>query len=39
MKKSHPNYKGEDFLNWDVEKNTAGRDGWDDNVVHTEGEI
>jgi hypothetical protein len=39
MKKSHPDYKGEDFLNWDVEKNTAGRDGWDDNIVHTEGEI
>jgi hypothetical protein len=39
MKKSHPNYTGEDFLNWDVEKNTAGRDGWDDNIVHTEGEI
>jgi len=39
MKKSHPDYKGEDFLNWDVEKNSAGRDGWDDNMVHTEGEI
>ena len=46
MKENHPDYKGEDFLNWD-EKNTdwdkiphsAGRDGWDDNLQHTEGEI
>lgn len=39
MKKNHPNYKGEDFLNWDNEDvtKTAGRDGWDDNLVHTEG--
>jgi len=22
MKNSHPDYKGEDFLNWDNEKNT-----------------
>ena len=38
MKQNHPDYKGEDFLNWesDVTK-TAGRDGWDDNLVHTEG--
>ena len=39
MQKNHPDYKGEDFLNWendDVTK-TAGRDGWDDNLVHTEG--
>lgn len=33
MQKNHPDYKGEDFLN------TAGRDGWDDNSVHTENEI
>lgn len=39
MKKNHPDYKGEDFLNWDVEKNTAGRDLWDDDEFHTEGEI
>ena len=41
MHKNHPNYKGEDFLHWgdyDVTK-TAGRDGWDDNLVHTEYEI
>ncbi len=40
MKQNHPDYKGEDFLDWeenaDVTK-TAGRDGWDDNLVHTEG--
>ena len=39
MKRKHPNYKGEDFLNWDNQINTAGRDAWDDNIVHTENEI
>ena len=39
MKKNHPNYKGEDFLNWDIEKHTAGRDAWDDNMVHTEDDL
>ena len=42
MHKNHPDYKGEDFLNWDSEDDvtkTAGRDGWDDNCVHTEGSI
>ena len=34
MKENHPNYKGEEFLNWD-RKN----DDWDDNKNHTEGEI
>ena len=34
MKKNHPNYKGEDFLS-----TSAGRDYWDDNLVHTESEI
>ena len=41
MQKNHPDYKGEDFLNWgndDVTK-TAGRDAWDDNSIHTEGEL
>jgi hypothetical protein len=40
MKKNHPDYEGEDFLNWesDVTK-TAGRDGWDDNLVHSEGDF
>jgi len=38
MKKNHPDYKGEDFLNWkDDITTTAGRDGWDDNRIHTEG--
>lgn len=33
MKKNHPNYKGEDFLNWDQDINKiAGRDGWDENL-------
>ena len=34
MKENHPDYKGEDFLNWD-RKN----DGWDENKSHTENEI
>ena len=33
MKKNHPNYKGEDLLNWDQDiNNKAGRDGWDENL-------
>lgn len=33
MKEKHPDYKGEDFLNWDQEiHNKAGRDGWDENL-------
>jgi hypothetical protein len=40
MKKNHPDYKGEDFLNWDKDiTKSAGRDGWDDNRVHTEGDF
>ena len=39
MHKKYPNYKGEDFLNWDDVPNTAGRDGWDDNTVHAEGDF
>lgn len=49
MKENHPDYKGEDFLNWDGKNtdwdsvpHTAGRDGWelyDEDAVHTEGEI
>lgn len=44
MKENHPDYKGEDlfdedlFDDSDVTK-TAGRDGWDDNMVHTEGDF
>jgi hypothetical protein len=33
MKKEHPKYKGDDFLNWDKKiNNHAGRDFWDDNL-------
>ena len=32
MRENHPDYKGEDFLNWDGENND-----WDN--THTEGEI
>lgn len=33
MHKNYPDYKGEDFLNWDKEiNNVAGRDGWDENL-------
>ena len=39
MKENHPDYKGEDFLNWDDIPNTAGRDGWDDNHIHSEGDF
>lgn len=40
MKKNHPDYKGEDFLDWEHEINSkTGRDYWDDNLVHTENEI
>ena len=34
MHKNHPDYKGEDFLNWD-RKN----DDWDDNKTHSEGDF
>jgi hypothetical protein len=41
MKKNHPDYKGEDFLDWgdDGVTKMAGRDGWDDNTVHSEGDF
>ena len=41
MKENHPDYKGEDFLDWgedDVAK-IAGRDGWDDNNINAEGDF
>ena len=44
MKETHPDYKGEDlfdedlFDDSDVTK-TAGRDGWDDNIIHSEGDF
>ena len=42
MKENHPDYKGEDFLDCgedDCVTKMAGRDGWDDDKVHTEGEF
>jgi hypothetical protein len=40
MKENHPDYTGEDFLDEDdcVTK-TAGRDSWDDNNIHSEGDF
>ena len=41
MKENHPDYRGEDFLDWgedDVSK-IAGRDGWDDNSINSEGDF
>lgn len=35
MKKNHPDYKGEDFLNWDNKEKKDNN--WDDNKIHTEG--
>ena len=37
MKKNHPDYKGEDFLNWGEETAPWETDKWDDNKVNTEG--
>ena len=39
MKEKFPDYKGEDFLNWNDEdmKKTSETPQWDDNQVHTEG--
>ena len=42
MKENHPDYTGEDFLGDDFVHTAAGRDHWDDwdeDTVHTEGEI
>lgn len=42
MKKNHPDYKGEDFLDWDNATKSAGRDhwdDWDDNTIHAEGDF
>ena len=38
MQKNHPDYKGEDFLNWGNEQ-APWETEWDDNKVHTEGSI
>ena len=42
MKENHPDYKGEDFLDGgkdDCITKTAGRDAWDDNNIHSEGDF
>jgi len=44
MMKNHPDYKGEDLFDEDLDSDndvtkTAGRDGWDDNKIHSEGDI
>jgi len=39
MGKYHPDYKGEDLFGEEDVTKMAGRDGWDDNTVHTEGEF
>jgi hypothetical protein len=38
MKENHPDYKGYDLFDEpdDSITKTAGRDGWDDNTIHTE---
>jgi len=42
MKENHPDYKGEDFLDCgeeDCVTKMAGRDGWDDSSIHSEGDF
>jgi hypothetical protein len=42
MKEKHPDYKGEDFLDCGEDEcvtKTAGRDAWDDNNIHSEGDF
>jgi len=44
MKENHPDYRGEDLFDEDLDSDnnitkTAGRDGWDDNKIHSEGDI
>jgi hypothetical protein len=42
MKENHPDYKGEDFLDCGEEgcvTKMAGRDGWDDSSIHSEGDF
>ena len=38
MKKNYPNYKGEDFLDWENAE-APWVDDWHDDKAHTEGEI
>ena len=42
MKENHPDYTGDDFLDCGEEEcvtKMAGRDGWDDNNIHSEGDF
>jgi hypothetical protein len=44
MMKNHPDYKGEDLFDEDLHSDdsitkSAGRDAWDDNTIHAEGDI
>ena len=42
MKENHPDYKGGDFLDCGEDEcitKMAGRDGWDDNNIHSEGDF
>lgn len=39
MKENHPDYKGEDLFGDDCITKMAGRDGWDDNSVNSEGDF
>ena len=44
MMEYHPDYKGEDLFDEDLHSDndvtkTAGRDGWDDNSIHAEGDM
>jgi hypothetical protein len=38
MKRNHPDYRGEDFLDWENAE-APWVEEWDDEKVHTEGEI
>ena len=42
MKVNHPDYTGDDFLDCgedDCITKMAGRDAWDDNSIHSEGDF
>ncbi len=42
MKENHPDYTGDDFLDCGEEEcitKMAGRDGWDDSSIHSEGDF
>ncbi len=44
MMENHPDYKGEDLFDEDIFSDsdvtkTAGRDGWNDDAIHTEQDV